>query len=48
VTFIPSGIIGEIFPYNLIMRTVVWQTGAKNGHATIIIDLIAETGSVER
>lgn len=45
-TFVPGAIYGELVPYNLIMRTVVWTSGTKNGHATIIIDPIVETGSI--
>lgn len=47
-TFIPTGQVGETFPYNLYMETVVWVTNKKNGHAKIIIDPVAETGTVRR
>jgi hypothetical protein len=51
VTFSPSAnppVAGLYMPYNVYMRTVVWQSGAKNGHATIIIDPVFETGTVRQ
>lgn len=46
--FIPKGLQGEWFKYNLWMRTAVIENGQEKGHAIIIIDPVVETEGVRR